>query len=683
MPGVREGRPAARAVLLSVLVVVAASSWSPSAEGGRTVAATADGYYTRVASPDGHNSVAFILADGKPLYAVDRDGEVVVAESRLGLRFLAQPALDGSFSVTACQQTDHDETWRPVWGTDAEIRNHYRELTVSLVEDEPPHRKLELVFRAYDDGIAFRYRLPEQAALDSFLIVSELTRFCFPANHRTWSIPANFDSYEFLYRELFLDELDAANTPITLATAGGLYLSLHEADLTDYAGMTLAAIRDQPWTLECDLVPWPDGAKVRGRTPLRTPWRTIQIADRPGGLVESHLIQNCNEPCRLADTSWIQPAKYLGIWWGMHIRKETWHQGDSHGATTENTKRHIDFAAAHGIPALLIEGWNLGWEKWGSAGAFDFTTPYDDFDLPAVADYARQRSVAIIGHHESGGDVPGYEAQMADAFALYERLGITRVKTGYAGGIHPRGQHHHGQWMVNHYRRVVECAARHRVMLDVHEPIKPTGISRTWPNMMTREGVRGMEYNAWSEGNPPEHTTIVPFTRMLAGPLDYTPGIFDLTFDRYRPNNRVYTTLAKQLALFVVLYSPLQMAADLPENYDGHPAFSFVEVVPVDWDESRVLEGAIGDYVGIARRSGRSWFVGWVTDEEARTVTMPLDFLDADTRYLATIYRDAPDAHWQTDPQAYEIVERDFRHGDRYEASLAAGGGQALWIRPE
>ncbi|MCP4545062.1 MAG: glycoside hydrolase family 97 protein [bacterium] len=633
-------------------------------------------------SPSGMIVLDFSMEAGAPRYAVSYDGLPLIEPSELGLRFLDQGLLADGLDISEIYRNRHDETWRPVWGTSSTIRNAYNELVVHLAEPGPPFRRLDLVFRAFDDGVAFRYILPDGQRLTAFTIVSELTRFRFADNCRTWSIPANYDSYEQLYRELHLDELDSANTPITLETPDGIYISLHEADLTDWAGMTLAAIRSEPNTLECDLVPWPDGVKVKGMTPARSPWRTIQIAPSPGGLVESQMILNLNEPCAIEDPGWITPMKYVGIWWGMHVGKETWHLGDRHGATTANTKSYIDFAAERGIGGVLVEGWNTGWDGWGAKDAYDFVTPYPDFDLPAVARYARERGVALIGHHETGGDVPTYEMRLEEAFTLYETLGIRAVKTGYAGGIYPRGHHHHGQWMVRHYRRVVEAAARHGIMLDVHEPIKPTGISRTWPNMMTREGVRGIEYNAWSEGNPPEHTTILPFTRMLAGPLDYTPGIFDLTFNRYKPENRVYSTLANQLALYVVLHSPLQMAADLIENYIDNPAFAFISVVPTTWDETRVIDAVIGDLVCIARRSGEEWFLGCITDEQARTCEVPLYFLEPGRRYLARIFQDAPDADWESNPAALTISEREVGIEDSLTLPLAPGGGAAMSLTP-
>jgi alpha-glucosidase len=461
--------------------------------------------------------------------------------------------------------------------------------------------------------------------------------------------------------------------------------------------MTLAGAPNN--TLLCDLVSWSDGVKVRGATPFQTPWRTIQIAEKAGDLITSYLILNLNEPNKLGDVSWVHPGKYVGIWWGMHLGTYTWGSGPRHGATTENAKRYIDFAARYGFPGVLIEGWNVGWDgEWTSHGdLFSFTTPYDDFDIEEVTAYAAAKGVQIIGHHETGAAVANYERQMEDAFAFYRALGIDTVKTGYVGwgqGIKRRDEAgnlvglewHHGQYMVQHYRKVVETAARYHIMLDVHEPIKDTGIRRTYPNMMTREGARGQEYNAWGGdgGNPPEHTTILPFTRLLAGPMDFTPGIFDLLFNEARPNNRVNTTLAKQLALYVVIYSPLQMAADLPENYEGHPAFQFIVDVPVDWQDTQVLNAQIGDYVTIVRqdRNSEDWYLGSITDENGRTLEAPLTFLDSDRKYVAEIYADAAAADWATNPLPVEIDRVLVDRNTILSLKLAPGGGQAIRIRP-
>jgi len=667
----RRGTPLT-AILSGVTIVMLTCFVPPGfAAGERTAAAT---------SPDGRLAIMLSLEDGIPRYSVARDGRPIVVPSVIGFRFADGEPMSRGFETMRSTTRSIDETWTPVWGTDEAVNDRCTETVVQLVK--PSGRELIITLRAYDDGVAFRSEMPSAEGFSDYELIAEETEFRFAGDHTAWWIKADYDSYEHLWNETPLSELDAANTPVTMRTEHGLHLSVHEANLTRYAGMTLRRSDERELALSCELVPWPDGVKVRGAAPLVTPWRTIQVGESAGALIESHLIENLNEPCAIQDTSWIRPMKYVGIWWGMHITKETWHDGPRHGATNENVRRTIDFASKHGIGGVLVEGWNTGWDKWGAQGAYDFVTPYPDFDLPALAAYAEKKGVELIGHHETGGDVPTYERQIDAAFELYRSNGIHAVKTGYAGGIYPRGQHHHGQWMVEHYRMVVEKAAEYGIMLDVHEPIKPTGIRRTWPNMMTREGVRGMEYNAWSEGNPPEHTTILPFTRMLAGPLDYTPGIFDVMFNDYKPNNRVYTTIAKQLALFVVLYSPVQMAADLIENYEDHPMFRFIRLVPCDWDETRVIDGAIGDHVTIARRQGMNWYVGSITDENARTVEVALDFLGEDRPYSVTIYRDAPTAHWETNPTAYEIIGESMSPGDTLTLELAPGGGAAVTLSP-
>ncbi|MFQ5710024.1 MAG: glycoside hydrolase family 97 protein [bacterium] len=656
-----------------------------------------------VSSPNGEITVTFMLSGGVPYYKVSRSGRDVLKASKLGFTFKDAPSLDQNLTMVGSQQSSFDETWVQPWGEAKEIRNHYNELRVQLEETTDAPRKMNLVFRVYDYGLGFRYELPEQENLKDFQIMDEETEFVLTGDHLAWWIPAyQHQRYEYLYKKSPIssipnDSIRAVHTPLTMETADGLFLSIHEANLTDYASMTLAPSANN--TLLCDLVPWSDGVKVKATTPHKTPWRTIQIADNPGDLITSYLILNLNEPNKLGDVSWVKPGKYVGIWWGMHIGKYTWASGAKHGATTENTKRYIDFAAKHGFPGVLIEGWNVGWDgDWTQNGKlFKFTTPYDDFDIKALSAYAAAKGVGIIGHHETGAAVHNYERQMDDAFNYYQKLGIHTVKTGYVGwgqGIERIDENgrvvgkewHHGQYMVRHYRKVVEKAAEHRIMLDVHEPIKDTGIRRTYPNMMSREGARGQEYNAWSKdgGNPPEHTTILPFTRLLAGPMDFTPGIFDLLFEKARPNNRVSTTLAKQLALYVVLYSPLQMAADLPENYENQPAFQFIEDVPVDWQETRVLHARIGDYVTIARqdRNSEDWYVGSITDEQGRTLEAPLTFLDADRKYIAEIYADAADTDWKTNPLAIDITRALVDRTTRLRLRLAPGGGQAIRIRP-
>jgi alpha-glucosidase len=486
--------------------------------------------------------------------------------------------------------------------------------------------------------------------------------------------------------------LDSVQTPLTMETSSGMHVVIHEADLVDYPRMFLAGPRMESRTLRAALAPWADGVKVRGRAPFVTPWRTIQLADRAEDLAPSLLGMKLNPPSRLADASWIQPQKYVGIWWGMHVNTMTWSSGPKHGATTANTRRYIDFAAANGFKGVLVEGWNVGWDgDWiQNQNAFSFTQPYPDYDLPGLAAYARSKGVGLIGHNETSGGIENYERQMEDAFRLYQSLGIRAIKTGYVADTVGGGQSHYGQYAVRHHRRVIETAARYGIMVNAHEPIHDTGERRTWPNMMSREGARGQEYNAWGGegGNPPEHESVLFFTRLLAGPMDFTPGIFDLKLAssgraRGPEEARPRTTLAKQLALYVVLYSPLQMAADLPENYAGQPAFQFIRDVAVDWDTTRVVDGRIGDYVVVARkaRGADEWFVGAVTDEAARTLEVPLDFLPRGRAWVAEVYADGPTADWRDRPEQIAISSRPVTSATRLTMRLARGGGQAVRIR--
>ncbi len=638
-----------------------------------------------VTSPDGAVTVR-ITSDNTVLqYSVKFHNKQVVLPSSLGFRFVNQPDLLGPFILQKEKRRTVDETWKPVWGFDSMIHNHFNELRLMFKEKLEPRRRFVLVFRAYNDGIGFRYEFPQQANMDKVAITSEETQFHLQGG-MAWWIPGDYESYEFLYRHTPLAKIDSANTPVTIELKTGPVISIHEAALYDYAGMTLAHAGKDSALFKSKLVPWPDGIKVKTRTPFKTPWRVIMIGAHAGDLMQSHLIQNLNEPNKIKDTSWIHPVKYVGIWWGMHIGKWTWYYGPRHGATTQRTKRYIDFASAHNIPGVLVEGWNKGWETWlKGENVQDYLTPYPDYDLNFLSAYAKKKGVFLIGHHESGGNVPVYEAQMEAAFSLCERLGIPAVKTGYAGKMHPEGMHHHGQWMVRHYQKVVEAAARHHIMIDAHEPIKDTGISRTWPNFLSREGARGMEYNAWSDGNPPEHTLILPFTRFLSGPMDYTPGIFNLKFD-HSGKHRVYTTLAKQLAYYVTLYSPLQMAADLIENYEHQPAFKFIEDVPVNWDETRVLKAKIGDYLTVARRNGQNWYLGSTTDEKARHYKIALNFLKTGQTYKALIFTDAINTDWVNNPTAIEIGTYRVTAGDSLCIMLSPSGGQAvelLAVRPE
>jgi alpha-glucosidase len=577
------------------------------------------------------------------------------------------------------------------------VRDHHNELKVSVAETASPNRRFDVVFRLFNDGVGFRYEVPEQPNLGEFAITEELTEFALANDARTWWIPSNrprLDRSEMLYSSSPVSVVDSVQTPVTMETRdGSTFIVIHEANLVDYARMNLRGSRMENRTLRAALAPYADGSKVRGRTPFVTPWRTIQLADRAVDLAPSVLGLNLNPPSVLENTGWIRPMKYVGIWWGMHIGTMTWSSGPKHGATTANTRRYIDFAAANGIGGVLVEGWNLGWDgDWiANRNAFSFTQPYPDYDLRGLAAYAKQQGVKLIVHNETSGGVENYERQMDSAFALYHSLGLDAIKSGYVTDLTSEGHSHHGQYMVRHYRRVIEKAAQYGIMLDVHEPIHDTGERRTYPNMMSREGARGQEYNAWGGegGNPPEHETILFFTRLLAGPMDFTPGIFDILIERGtgRPRTpeepRVRTTLAKQLALYVVLYSPLQMAADLPENYERQPAFQFIRDVAVDWDTTRVLEGRIGDYVVVARRerNGQNWFVGAITDEEARTFDIPLSFLEPGRQYVAEIYADGANANWLSNPLPVTITRRTVTRATRLRLVLAPGGGQAIRIR--
>ncbi|HEX8694467.1 MAG TPA: glycoside hydrolase family 97 protein [Longimicrobium sp.] len=649
----------------------------------------------RVASPDGRNVVVVGTHEGGLYYAVRRDGREVLLPSRLGFAFRAD-SLYGGLRITGTARRSADETWTQAWGEQARVRDHHNELRVQVAEGRAPGRRFAVVFRAFDDGVGFRYELSDSAGFGDFEMMEELTEFAFADNPRAWWIPSNRpepDRQEILYSSGPLSRLDSVHTPLTLQTSGGLQVVIHEADLVDYAGMYLARTGNR--TLRSTLARWADGVAVRGRAPFVTPWRTVQLADRPEDLAPSLLTLKLNPPSRIADTRWIRPMKYNGIWWSMHINLETWGSGPKHGATTANTKRYLDFAAANGLGGTLVEGWNKGWEvDWFNTGkaSFSFTEAYPDFDLAEVAAYARQKGLTLIGHHETATVIGNYERQLDSAMALYQRVGVRAVKTGYVGDRTEHGHAHQSQFMVRHHRRVIETAARYGIMVNVHEPIKDTGERRTWPNILSREGSRGQEYNAWGGdgGNPPEHETILFFTRMLAGPMDFTPGIFDLLIRRptgtpRRPEEaRPRTTLAKQLALYVVLYSPLQMAADLPENYEGQPAFQFIRDVAVDWDTTIVLDGRIGDHVVVARkqRGADQWFVGAITDEEARTFEVPLSFLPSGRRYVAEVYADGPGAHWRDNPLPVAISRRDVDASTRLRIEMAPGGGQAIRIRP-
>ncbi|MCB9134081.1 MAG: glycoside hydrolase family 97 protein [Anaerolineales bacterium] len=657
----------------------------------------------RVASPDGQNEARFGLIDGVPYYSVTRNGADILLPSKMGFTFLDDAPLNAGLSIVDSETSTFDETWTQPWGEVKDIRDHHNELRVWLTDGGETPRELVVVFRVFDDGVGFRYEFPEQPNLGAFEIMDEQTEFALNGDHQAWWIGAFLENrYEYLYRQTSLSQMakfarTGVHTPLTMQTKDGLYLSIHEAALLNYSSMALQS--EENLVLKANLFPWSDGVLVRAQTPLKTPWRTLQIAETPGDLITSYLILNLNEPNALGDVSWVKPGKYVGIWWGMHLDKWTWGSGDRHGATTENTKAYLDFAAKYGFSGVLVEGWNLGWDgDWTVNGdRFDFTTPYPDYDLQGLAEYAASLGTKIIGHNETAGAIANYEAQMDDAFALYESLGIDTVKTGYvnwgqgirrydANGKIAGLEWHHGQFMVEHYQRVIETAAKYHIMIDAHEPIKDTGLRRTYPNFMTREGARGQEYNAWGDngGNPPDHVLILPFTRLLAGPMDYTPGIFNLTLDGYKPNNRVPHTLAKELSLYVNIYSPLQMAADLIENYEGKPAFQFILDVPTDWEQTLVLDAQIGDYLTTVRqkRDSDEWFLGSMTDENARTLTASLDFLTPGVTYVAQIYADGVGVAWESFPTPISITSSLVDYTTVLTLNLAASGGQAIRFYP-
>ena len=660
-----------------------------------------------VASPSGDIIVTLDDTNGHATYSVRYRDTPVITTSRLGLLFKDHHGFDRDLALTDSEETTVDSTWEQPWGERRLVRDHHREARVTFESTSGPARRFSLRVRVFDDGIGFRYEVPKQKALRGQInITNELTEFAAGAETTSWSIPSGeFNRYEYLYTQGPAGTVADAHTPITFKKSDGVHFSIHEAALVKYSGMSLQ--RTRPGTFKARLSPWSDGVLVKTEAPFNTPWRTIQIAPDAAGLLNSDLILNLNEPNKLGDVSFVKPGKYVGIWWAMHIRERTWGRDGIHGATTEETKRYMDFAAEHGFDGVLVEGWNIGWDgDWYNHGdLFDFTQSYPDFDLPALAAYGAEKGVRVIGHHETSGDVTNYENQLAAALDLYAENGVTAIKTGYvadAGLIERiddnkirRYEWHDGQFMVDHHLRVVTEAAKRGIAINPHEPVKDTGLRRTYPNWVTREGARGQEYNAWgSPPNSPEHTAILPFTRMLSGPMDFTPGIFDLIpnarppvredMPRSNPSDRPQTTLAKQLALYVVLYSPLQMAADLPENYEARPdAFQFIKDVPADWEQSIALDGAVGDYVVFARqeRGGDDWYLGALTDEVARDLEITLDFLDTDQRYIAEIYSDGEGADWQTNPYAMTIYQREVTPGETMALSLAPSGGAAIRFR--
>ena len=645
---------------------------------------------TSVTSPDGRIVVRFDLTDaGVPSYSVEVDGRAVLQPSEMGL-VSEEAKLDKGFVLRSSKVRKHQETWHQPWGENKEVVDNHRELALQLKNDAGVG--LEVVFRVFDDGFGFRYAY--DVPMDTVRIVGERTQFAFAADAESWSIPGDFNSYEHLYRKMPLSELVDANTPLTLKFDDGLYASVHEAALVDFPEMVLR--HDMGLTFQAALAPMTASSNLAAVVPscFQTPWRTVQIARSAVGLINSFLILNLNEPCALSDVSWIKPMKYIGVWWSLHLGIESW-GGEGHGATTEQAFRYIDFAAANNIQGVLFEGWNDAWRGSDALPNFDFTKAAPDYDVEKVAAYAREKGIYLISHNETGGNYLRFEDQLERSLDWAQSLGIHALKTGYAGGGLYDGVFRHGQTGVRHFQKVIEAAAEREIMVDGHEVIKPTGLRRTWPNFMTRECVRGMEYNGWGPGNPPSHTVILPYTRLLGGPVDYTPGVFDIKYESVKGKPQLrgwglpstecseHTTLAKQLANWVILYSPMQMACDLLENYEGHPAFQFFRDFDADCDASEALQGEVGEWLVLVRRAGDRFFLGAATDESARTIDQPLTFLRPGVRYRMTVYADAPDAHWDTNPTAYEISSSTVTCEDILNLRLAPGGGAAVSFLPE
>lgn len=684
-----------------------------------------------VTSPNGKVKLTFSLTDnGAPTYALTFKDKPVVKPSRLGLelakdrhasRKMKETDLMDGFKIADTKTSTFDETWKPVWGETATIRNHYNELEVSL-NQPATHRNVIIRFRVYDDGMGLRYEFPQQEALNYFLIKEEHTQFAMAGDHKAWWLPGDYDTQEQETQESKLSEIrgrfnDAVNwknssvavfsptgvqTALQMKTADGLYINIHEAACVDYATMHLN-LDDKNFVFESWLTPDATGLKGCMQTPCQTPWRTVLVSDDARDMLSSNLILNLNEPCKIEDTSWIHPTKYCGVWWEMIVGKSSWSYTDEypsikldridwtkakpngrHGATTANVKKYIDFAAANGLDQVLVEGWNVGWEDWANhwkRDVFDFVTPYPDFDLKYLNEYAHSKGVKLMMHHETSSSVGNYERHMENAFRLMNQYGYDAVKGGYVGDIIPRGDHHFSQSMNEHYLYVVKEAAKHRVMVNAHEAVRPTGLCRTYPNLVGNESARGTEYEAFG-GNRPDHTVILPFTRLQGGPMDYTPGILETQLSTWSNNKSwVRTTLVGQLALYVTMYSPLQMVADLPENYAKfNDAFQFIKDVACDWDESRYLEAEPADYITVARKAKGTdnWFVGGKCDENGHRSIVKLDFLDKGCKYECTVYADAKDAHYKDNPKAYTITRRVVKKGDTLKLTQAPGGGFAI-----
>ncbi|MDD5149227.1 MAG: glycoside hydrolase family 97 protein [Flavobacterium sp.] len=681
-------------------------------------------YSQNIQSPSSKISVNFKLTDnGQPSYSVNYNNKPVILESTLGIKLKDKLALNANFEIENTKTATFNESWKPVLGEQSDIVNHYNELTVSLIQKET-HVKMNIIFRVFDEGVAFRYDFPKQKDLNYFIISDEVSQFNLTGDHKTFWLPGDYDSQEYPYTESKFSEIDNSKldlnngialktikekyrvqSPLMMKSADGIYINIFEAAVVNYPVMHLNVIPNE-FKLSSNLVPNAIGDKAYLQAPCVSPWRTIMVSDDARDIVGSKMILNLNDPCKIDDTSYIKPMKFVGIWWEMHVGISTWDYAGSqnaqnvstqdlipsgkHGATTENTKKYIDFAAKNGFDGVLVEGWNTGWEDWfgnWKEDVFDFTTPYPDFNIATISAYAKSKNVKMIMHNETSASVANYERHLDRAFNLMKKYDYPAVKTGYVGRIIPRGEFHDGQTMVNHFNFVARRAANYQIMVDSHESSRPTGYSRTYPNYIAAEAARGNEFNAWSVGNPPMHETILPFTRLLGGPMDYTPGIFEIKMSYYDKSKteQVHTTLAKQLALYVTMYSPLQMAADLPENYEKYPdAFQFIKDVAVDWQDSKYLEAEPGDYLTVVRKAKNSekWFLGAITDENARKSEIKLDFLTKGQKYKAIIYEDAKDADWKNNPIAYKISTIEVTSKSKIKFNLAPGGGTAISFEP-
>ena len=674
-------------------------------------------------SPNGRLVMHFeVDGMGCPVYTLSYKGKPVIKRSRLGLEAEGFSLREG-FQLQKAETATFDETWKPVWGEVSSIRNHYNELAVTLLQPKDD-RTIRIRFRLYDDGLGFRYEFPEQKNLVYFVIKDEYSEFAMAGDHKAFWIPGDYDTQEYDYTESHLSEIrklmkaavtfNTSQTPFSptgvqtalmMKSADGLYINLHEAALVDYPCMSLE-LDDKTMTFRSWLTPDAQGKKGYMQTPCQSPWRTIMVSDDAREILASKLTLNLNEPCALKDVSWIKPVKYIGVWWEMITGKSTWaytndllsvHIGvtdytkvkpnGTHAANNDKVRRYIDFAAKHGFDQVLVEGWNIGWEDWFGHSkdyVFDFLTPYPDFDIKALNEYAHSKGVKLMMHHETSASTRNYERHMEEAYQLMNKYGYNAVKSGYVGNIIPRGEHHYGQWMINHYLYAVKKAAEHHIMVNAHEAVRPTGLCRTYPNLIGNESARGTEYESFG-GNKPFHTTILPFTRLMGGPMDYTPGILETRIKNVNPENNsfVHSTLARQLALFVTMYSPLQMAADLPENYERFmDAFQFIKDVAVDWDESKYLEAEPGRYITVARKAKgtNNWFVGCTASENGHMANISFDFLDPKRKYTATIYADGPTAHYEKNPQAYTIKKMTVTNKSRLTLRAASGGGFAISI---